>query len=109
LKTGAFEKITQARKLACYVGVAPFAKQSGISIFGRNRVSQFADKELKRLLHLGAMSAIRLDNVFRKYYLRKVEEGKNKMSVLNAVRNKMIHTIYALIRKKEAFKNLQLS
>jgi len=73
----------------------------GLLFVSRNKVSQFADKEVKKLLHLGAMSAIRLDNAFRKYYLRKLGERKNKMSVLNAVRKKMVRTIYALIRKKK--------
>jgi len=34
-----------------------------------------------------------------------VEEGKNKMSVLNAVRNKIIHRIYALIKNQTIYKN----
>ena len=34
------------------------------------------------------------------YYERKVAEGKNKMSVLNAIRNKLIHIIYALIKNE---------
>lgn len=43
---------------------------------------------------------IRLDNDFRVYYLRKIEEGKNKMSILNAIRNKIIHRIFALIKNE---------
>jgi len=39
----------------------------------------------------------------RIYYLRKVEEGKNKMSVLNAVRNKIIHRIFALIKNENFY------
>ncbi len=31
------------------------------------------------------------------YWKRKVAEGKHKMSVLNAIRNKLIHRIYAVI------------
>ncbi|MCF0054101.1 hypothetical protein LXM25_28770, partial [Dyadobacter sp. LJ53] len=48
--------------------------------------------------------AIRFDNKFRDYYRRKVDEGKNKMSVLNAVRNKIVHTIFALIKTKQPIK-----
>ena len=51
------------------------------------------------------MSAIRLENDLAIYYRRKVEEGKNKMSVLNAVRNKIIHLIFALIKNKTFYKN----
>lgn len=101
-KTEGFTKITEPRKLACFAGVVPFDHQSGTSIKYKPRTSNFADKELKKVLHLAAMSAIRLDNDLRVYYLRKVEEGKNKMCVLNAVRNKIIHRIFAII-KNETF------
>lgn len=105
IKTNEFRSITDPRKLACYAGVAPFANRSGTSVFGRNRVSILADKNLKKLLHLGAMSAIRLENDIAIYYQRKVKEGKNKMSVLNAVRNKMIHIIFALIKNQTFYNN----
>lgn len=105
VKTNEFKTITNPRKLACYAGVAPFASTSGTSIFSRNKVSNFADKGLKRVLHLGAMSAIRLENDLAYYYRRKVDEGKNKMSVLNAVRNKIIHIIFAIIKNQEFYQN----
>ena len=102
IKTKGFSEITSARKMACYAGVAPFEHQSGSSIYRRPRVSTMADKELKKVLHMGALSSIRLENDLAEYYNRKVSQGKNKMAVLNAVRNKIIHRIYALI-KNETF------
>lgn len=104
-KTNNFQSITNPRKMACYSGVVPFDHQSGSSIRKRDRVSIYADKSIKSLLHLGAMSAIRLNNDLRTYYLRKVDEGKNKMSVLNAVRNKIIHRVFAVIRNQEPYIN----
>ncbi|OAV66287.1 hypothetical protein Barb6XT_02015 [Bacteroidales bacterium Barb6XT] len=32
------------------------------------------------------------------YYERKVAEGKNKMSILNAFRVKLVHRMFAVIR-----------
>lgn len=104
-KTEAFTRITEPRKLACYAGVVPFDFQSGTSINRKPRVSVFADKSLKSVLHMAAMSSIRLNNDLRIYYLRKVKEGKNKMSVLNAVRNKIIHRIFAVIKNQVMYKN----
>lgn len=104
-KTESFTTITEPRKMACYSGVVPFAYQSGTSVRGKNRVSSYADKAIKSILHLGAMSAIRLKNDLREYYRRKVDEGKNKMSVLNAVRNKIIHRIFAVIKNQTMYKN----
>lgn len=64
-----------------------------------------ADKELKKVLHLAALSTIRLKNDMAAYFNRKVNEGKNKMSVLNAVRNKIIHRIYAVVKNKSVYEN----
>ena len=101
--TEGFKKINAPRKLACYSGVVPFEHQSGTSVRGKTRVSQYADKKLKSLLHLAAMSAIRLKNELKTYYQRKVAEGKSKMSVLNAVRNKIIHRVFAVIRNEKPY------
>ncbi len=37
------------------------------------------------------------------YYHRKVEAGKKKMSVLNAVRNKLIHRVFACVRENRKY------
>ena len=50
-------------------------------------MSQHARKRLKSLFHPGAMAAIRAKGELQDYYQPKVKEGKNKMLVLNAVRN----------------------
>src|SRR5690606_33939212 len=61
-KTEAFSLIDDPRKMACYCGVVPFEFQSGTSIRNRPRVSMYADRSMKSVLHLAAMSAIRLNN-----------------------------------------------
>ncbi|RXM37786.1 hypothetical protein BOQ62_00535, partial [Chryseobacterium sp. CH21] len=53
--------------------------------------------------HMSAMASIRSDKELKTYFLRKVSEGKNKMSVLNAVRNKLVHRIMAVINRKQPF------
>lgn len=103
VRTNGFTIIDSARKMACYAGVAPFEHSSGTSIKGKTKVSHFADKGLKTLLHMAAMSAIRLVGDFKNYYERKVEEGKSKMSVINAVRNKIIHRIYAVLKRQTPY------
>ena len=102
-KTEGFTLINDPRKMACYSGVVPFDHQSGTSIKWKPKVSVFADKTLKSILHLAAMSAIRLNNDLATYYKRKVNEGKNKMSVLNAIRNKIIHRVFAVIKNQKKY------
>ena len=96
--TKGFTSFDSAKQLACYSGVVPFSKTSGSSIRYKPSVSQHANKKLKKLLHLCALSAIKNDKEIRAYFERKVNEAKNKMSVLNAVRNKLIHRVFAVIR-----------
>lgn len=97
--TNEFKSYLNAKQLACYCGVAPFEHTSGSSIKGKSRVSPFANKKLKRLLHLVALSTISTDNELAAYYNRKVEEGKNKMVVINAIRNKVLHRLCAVIKR----------
>lgn len=110
IKTDGFSRLTDPRKLACFAGVVPFEQQSGSSLKTKPRVSKMADMQLKTVLQMAAMRAVRIENELQKYYLRKVEEGKNKMSVLNAIRNKLLHIAMALIKNKTYYKNrLELS
>ena len=58
---------------------------------------------LKSLFHLGAMSAVRMKGELQEYYQRKVAEGKNKMSALNAVRNKLIHRVCSVVHRGQNY------
>jgi transposase len=101
--TKSFDKFENAKQLACYCGVVPFKKESGTSVRYKPTVSPFANKKLKKLLHLCALSAIRNDKELQLYFERKVQEGKNKMSIINAVRNKLVHRVYAVLRDERMF------
>lgn len=97
--TELFSRMNNSRQLACHAGVAPHQHTSGSSIHGRARVSHHADKRLKSLLHMAAIGLLQKDTELRAYYRRKIAEGKNPMSVLNALRNKLVHRICAVIKR----------
>ena len=101
--TNEFISINDPKKYACYCGVAPFEHTSGSSIRGKNRVSHMANKTLKTLLHLAAISIIRMPGELQDYYNRKVSEGKNKMCALNAIRNKLILRVFACINQNRLY------
>jgi hypothetical protein len=54
---------------------------------------------MKAIIGNGIASAIQNDTELTKYYQRKLEEGKHKMEVLNAVKNKLISRVFAVIKK----------
>lgn len=97
-------KIT-GKQLASYAGVAPFSNKSGTSIKGRDKVHTMANKELKKLLHMGAVSAITHYPEFSDYYQRKIKEGKHELSVLNAIRSKIALRAVAVVNKQQKYVN----
>jgi transposase len=97
--TQCFTTFENSRKLACYCGVAPFEKQSGSSLKSRSRVSHYANKKLKSLLNLAASSATQAKGEMKTYYDRRIEAGKSKMSTLNIVRNKLLHRVFAVVKR----------
>ena len=98
VRTSNFTQITQSRKMACYAGIAPFAKSSGQKI-GKARVSKIGDKYLKSLLSNGARAAATHDQQIKKYVQRKKKEGKHYGKIINAVKNKLLHRVFAAVNR----------
>ena len=101
--TDNFKKFDNPRKFACHAGVAPFEYHSGTSIRSKSKVSHKANKELKKLYHMAAVSILSTSGDLKQYYDRKVAEGKNKMTVINAIRSKLIHRVFAVIRDNRKY------
>ena len=103
LETNAFKDFKDPRKFCCHAGVAPFSYTSGSSVRSKRKVSKRADKSIKALLHMAALSASKTNGDLGKYYNRKVAEGKNKMTVLNAIRAKLVLRMFAVIRNEKFY------
>lgn len=101
-----FTTITDSRKFASFSGIAPFEHSSGTSIKKGNKVSHLANKRMKRLLNNGAWTAAHNDSELKIYFNRKVAEGKNKLSVINAVRNKIVSRVFAVVKRGTPFVNI---
>jgi transposase len=98
--TNAFTKFKNARKFASYCGIAPFPNRSGTSIRGKTKVSHLANKKVKCLLDLCAKSSICYNQEMMEYYHRRVvDEGKNKMSTINIIRNKLLSRVFSVVIK----------
>ena len=101
--TNNFAGNISGKQLASYAGVAPFGHSSGISIKKREKVHKMANKELKKILHMGAMSVIHCNPEMKQYYDRKMAEGKHALSVINAVKNKLVLRAVAVIKSQTPY------
>lgn len=91
------------KQLASYAGVAPFDNTSGTSIKGKKKVHKMANKGLKKLLHMGAISALTHCPEFKDYYERKVKEGKHEQSVINAIRSKIVLRAVSVVNNQKQY------
>ena len=106
IETDNFSKFTDGRKFCCHCGLAPFEYSSGSSVRGKTKTSKICNKGLKGILFKAASTAIQHDPQLKLYYHRKVNEGKHKLSVLNAVANKLVLRIFAVAKRNEPFVKL---
>lgn len=102
-----FTRFDNWRKFSCYSGIAPFDYQSGTSVKGRTQVSPLANQQIKKMLHLAAMCASHYDPELREYDLRRLAEGKAKMTVINIIRNKLVSRVFAVVKRGTPFVNIK--
>ena len=105
IATKGFTAFKNWRQFACYSGVAPFEYSSGTSIKGRTKVNHMADKKMKSLLQMCAMTTLKYDPQLKEYYTKKKDEGKNSMLVLNNIRCKLISRVFAVVNRKTPYIN----
>lgn len=102
IHTNNFSGFTNARQIASYCGCAPFPHASGCMDKG-NHISHLANKELKVLLSLCAVSAMQYNKELAAYAKRKIEQGKPKRLVINNIRNKLIQRVFAVVTTKTPY------
>lgn len=105
--TAGFTKFNTWRQYASYSGVAPFPNKSGTSIRGKTQVSNLANKRMKSLLDQCAKIAIQHNKELKDYYDKRIENGKNKMSTLNIIRNKLLARMFAVVKRRSPYVDLK--
>ena len=98
----------QAKAFARYAGCVPQRRQSG----KKNRkakASKRANQRIKKLLTTAACAALKTKSELRLYYDRKHKQGKPHLVIINALRNKLIHRLFAVVRNQVMYqRNLNL-
>ena len=99
----------QAKSYARNCAVVPLPKSSG-KFKRKGRISKKGNSKMKSLLTVCALSLINTNTDLGRYYKRKRESGKKHMSVLNAMRNKLILRAFAVVRNNAMYKrNMNVS
>lgn len=101
--TEAFDNISGYKTLSSFIGICPYQHTSGKSVYKRPHIRKFGPAYTKKLLMLAACSCAAHNIEFRKYYLRKLAEGKAKKLVLNNIANKIIKIACALIKNNTQY------
>lgn len=103
IDTGNFTRFTDPRKYATHVGCVPYKHDSGTTIQWKPRVSKASNRYVNSILTQGAVSLKTHNKETKEYALKKTKEGKNNGCIINNIRNKIIHRLFAVIRKQKYF------
>lgn len=89
------------KEISALVGVAPMTRESGMQ--KRRAMTQNGRAHVRRMIYMGALSAIRFNPKMKSFYDKLVEKGKPKKVALVAVMRKMIVILNAMMIKNEAY------
>ncbi len=91
-----------AKKLGAYFGTHPMYKQSGDGTWG-NHMSKKGRSEIRAVLYMCSMSAVRHDELFKALYARARAKGKNHFNAMGVVMNKLLRVIYGVLKNKAKY------
>ena len=95
-------KFNDAKKMASFFGVHPTFKQSGDSTWG-NHMSKKGRGEIRSILYMASLSAIRFNPVLKQVYARSRAKGMIHRQAAGVVMHKLLRIIYGILKNKTAF------
>ena len=101
--TDGFRKVENYRQLSSWAGLSPKEFTSGKSIRGKVRISKMGGGELRNVLYMCSMSAIKNNKACKELYQRLKANGKNGKLALAAVSNKLIKQCVAIAKSETAY------
>ena len=99
---GSLTRFTDARALVAYVGFYPVIKESGEHAT-TPFLSPAGSRIARHALYLAAVNAVRRSTEWRRFYQRKLAQGKKPKQALIAVAVKWLHTAYAMLKHRAPY------
>src|SRR5215204_5836904 len=84
--------IADRNRFASWTGTAPLDASSGEQ--NRHRLSRAGNRRMNHMIHIAAISQIRLDTDGRTYYRRKRADGKRPMEAIRCLKRRISDAIY---------------
>lgn len=109
IATDGFRKVDNYRQLSSWAGLSPKEYSSGKSIRGKVRISKMGGKELRNMLYMCSLSAIKSNKACKELYDRLKAKNKNGKLALAAVGNKLIKQAVAIAKSQQPYDEKYLS
>jgi transposase len=102
-ETNGFELIRNRRQLASYAGFDVKEKESGTSVKKKPKISKQGNRNLRKAMHLPALSAIKHNERFKAIYAKLVAKHGIKMKAAVAVQRKLLELVYTVYKTKTKY------
>ena len=89
-----------SKGLTALVGLDPLPFESGQRVRKRSSISKMGNSELRRLLYMGALSAVHGQNPLHSFYERLVGRGKARKLVIVAAARKLLTWAWSLFSRR---------
>ena len=89
---GDVARFADRNRFASWTGTAPLDASSGEQ--NRHRLSRAGNRRMNHMIHIAAISQIRLDTDGRAYYRRKRAEGKKPLEAMRCLKRRISDAIY---------------
>jgi transposase len=90
------------KALAAFAGVCPQERRSGTSV-SSSRVTRIGNREIRRVLYMAALSALRCNPVIQAFADRLRTSGKRPMEINVAVMRKLVVLVYGVLKNGQPF------
>jgi transposase len=103
VEVSSVDKFNSVQQLCAFIGIDPSVRQSGTSVNYQGKISKRGNANLRRTIWQMAIGTIRTCQKFNDYFTKKREEGKKFKQAVIAVANKLLRTIFVLLKNKTKF------
>jgi len=101
--TQGFKHTQNHRQLISFAGLAPTEYSSGSSIQGKSRIYKRGGKNLRDVLYMCSMNAMKTNNACKALYDRLRANGKTGKQALIAVCNKLLKQVFAVVKNNSLY------